>query len=117
MLNIALDYDNTYTADPYLWEGFITMALNAGHNIFIVTYRDDRYDKNDELQFLEEDDVPVYYTRGAAKKWWMDQFAPDEHAKVDIWIDDRPEAILQNSGFNRKQLAEWRAEEKYDPNS
>lgn len=106
-MKIAIDYDKTYTADPELWNNFITMCLNMGHTPFICTYRDDRYDKTDDLIFLEQDDVEVVYTRGVAKKWWCEQFGP---GNVDIWIDDKPERIFQNSDFPIEQLKAWRAE-------
>lgn len=114
MLNIALDYDNTYSADPNFWIQFIQTSMDYGHNVFIVTYRDDRYDRNSDLEFLNAI-IPVYYTRGCAKKWWMNQFAPEEHSKVHIWIEDRPESVFENSSFNREQLVEWRKDQKYDP--
>lgn len=107
-MNIALDYDNTYTVDPEFWYEFITNAKERGYNIFIVTYRDERHDMTDGLQFLIEDDVDVYFTRGVAKKWWMNQFAPEHHRDVCVWIDDKPEAILNNSVIDNKGLEEWR---------
>lgn len=107
-LNIAIDYDRTYTADPGLWYQFIQMSKAAGHTPFICTYRDERYDKDETLEFLEEDDVLVVYTRGVAKKWWCEQFTTFD--KVDIWIDDKPERIYENSVFPIEKLREWRAD-------
>lgn len=103
----ALDYDGTYDADPGFWDDFIDKALLDGHNIILATYRDDRYDKTELLVQLEKH-IDVYYTRGVAKKWWLEQFAPVENSRPDVWIDDRPEAILSNSGLNREGLAVWR---------
>lgn len=105
-MNIALDYDNTYTASPSFWDDFISLCSNYGHNIFIVTFRDDRYDKDDTLDFFEQNDMNVYYTRGVAKKWWMEQFGEP----VSIWIDDKPEAILNNSNMTAEGLHIWREE-------
>ena len=51
-MNIALDYDNTYTEDPEFWYEFMQNAKARGYNIFIVTFRDERYDMTDGLQFL-----------------------------------------------------------------
>lgn len=107
-MNIALDYDHTYTVDPEFWYEFMTNARDRGYNIFIVTYRDERYDTTEGLEFLIEDDFEVYFTRGVAKKWWMNQFAPEEHKNVCVWIDDKPEAILNNSVIDNKGLEEWR---------
>lgn len=104
MLKIAIDYDETYTASPELWDSFILHALELGHKPFICTYRDDRYDKDEDLLFLEEV-VEVVYTRGVAKKWWCEQFGPGD---VSIWIDDKPERIYENSSLPTDKLVEWR---------
>lgn len=105
MLSIALDYDDTYSADPEFWENFLQLAENCGHNVFIVTYRDERYDFDRTLSLLKNNGTKVYFTRGVAKQWWMEQFSDET---VNIWIDDKPEAILFNSSFHRKDLLEWR---------
>lgn len=103
---IALDFDGTYTAAPEFWNKVIEMAPENGVKIVICTFRDDRYDDNQSLLWLQQR-VPVYFTRGVAKQWWMDQFG--EH--VDIWIDDRPEALLFNSTLTTEELSEWRNQE------
>ncbi|CAB5221619.1 hypothetical protein UFOVP247_216, partial [uncultured Caudovirales phage] len=38
-MNIALDFDDTYTRAPSLWNNFIADAKDKGHDIRIVTYR------------------------------------------------------------------------------
>lgn len=103
-MNIAVDYDNTYTEDPEFWYDFMVEAKERGYNPVICTFRDERYDMTDGLQFLIEDDFDVYFTRGVAKKWWMEQFGISIH----VWIDDRPEAILHNSAYTKADLAVWR---------
>lgn len=107
MLNIALDYDDTYSADTDFWDDFIENSKKYGHNVFIVTYRDERYDEDFNLMALRDEGVKVYFTRGVAKQWWMDQFSDEI---VNIWIDDKPEAIIHNSSLPRKGLIEWREE-------
>lgn len=104
---IALDYDHTYDRAPDLWKKFIDLFENEEHTVILATYRDDRFDKTPLLEELEKI-IPVYYTRGVAKKFWLEHFAPAEHSSPDIWIDDRPEAILNNSGLNKEGLSEWR---------
>jgi hypothetical protein len=110
-MNISVDYDNTYTSDPSFWYSFIVDALAKGYNPMIVTYRDERYDMTEALSFLIEDDIPVYFTRGVAKKWWMHQFAKEEHKDIHIWIDDKPHTILNNSELDNNGLKEWRNEQ------
>jgi len=103
-MKIALDYDKTYTADPGFWQKFIQMCKDSGNTVFIVTARSASRDKNDELRMLECL-LPVYYCDGVAKRWWCMHFGPGE---VDIWIDDKPDNILNNSTFPFSELQLWR---------
>lgn len=105
-MKIALDYDNTYTADRHLWNNFIQTCRIVGHDVFIVTARYADRDKNDELRALEKK-VPVIYCQGVAKRWWCLHFGP---GKVDIWIDDKPDNIIENSTYSFDGLQAWRAE-------
>ena len=106
-MRIALDYDNTYTADPEMWNEFIGMVKHRfGHDVRIVTARDERHDRTDELRSLENH-LPVIYCRGVAKKWFLTHFG--DGFVPDVWIDDKPESINQNSDFAPDKLAEWRA--------
>jgi hypothetical protein len=103
-MKIALDYDKTYTADPDLWDNFLRVAKRLGHEVRIVTIRDERYDRTAPLIELEQY-TPVVYTRGVAKKW----FCTREGWAPDIYIDDAPETILYNSETTPEDLAAWRA--------
>lgn len=78
---IALDYDGTYTADPELWDDFIAKARWRGHQVTCVTMRH----KHEGAP-----DVPcdVVFTSRKAK---MNAF------KADIWIDDNPNWLLNDS--------------------
>jgi len=78
---IALDYDKTYTADPALWDSFVKLAQSRGHIVKIVTMR-----RPDEAII----DVPieVIYTNRKAKSTVV---------RADIWIDDNPQWVYQDS--------------------
>jgi hypothetical protein len=78
---IALDYDKTYTTDPTLWDGFVRLAQTRGHEVKIVTMR-----KPDEA--VNDVPVDVVYTSRKAKA---------SVVKADIWIDDSPNWIYQDS--------------------
>lgn len=108
-MRIALDYDKTYTEDPTAWRLFIFHMRAFGHEVRIVTVRDDRtgLDRTQPLIDLEAF-VPVVYTRGIAKRWFCSHFT--DGWRPDIWIDDKPETILNNSTLTPEQLTEWRAE-------
>lgn len=106
-MKIALDYDNTYTADREFWRSFIILCQRAGHMVFIVTHRERTRDSNDDLQNLEHNGCPVYFTGGVAKRWWCLHWGP---GSVDIWIDDKPEGVSTNSTMPLDKLTQWREE-------
>lgn len=83
---IALDYDKTYTADPALWELFIKNAINNGHQVICITMR-----YPEEAIILWP--MPIHYTSRKAKKRWADA----NGIKVDIWIDDNPGWLFEDS--------------------
>jgi hypothetical protein len=106
-MKIALDYDHTYSSNPKLWDKFIDLARMAGEDIRIVTARDWQHDRTPFLRELEGK-LPVVYTAGVAKRWYCQHFT--DGFVPDIWIDDRPESILENSQATPESLAEWRKE-------
>lgn len=102
-MKIALDYDDTYTLNRALWLDFINLLkLYPDTDIRIVTIRHPQLDKiTDGLL-----DIPIIYTSGMAKKWYLinhGDWSPD------VWIEDRPELILENSAKDREWLKHWRA--------
>lgn len=112
MMLIALDYDNTYDRDPDYWDAYIRLSEKFGHEFILLTYRDERYDWTHLMDHLKiRMKVPIYCTRGVAKQWWWDQFG--DGRKVDVWIDDNPRAILENSKADRAWLEEWRKDDKH----
>ena len=78
---IALDYDKTYTADPMLWDDFVQSAQNRGHTVKIVTMRMPE-------EVISNPPVDVVYTKRKAKASCF---------KADIWIDDSPQWVYQDS--------------------
>ena len=78
---IALDYDKTYTADPDLWNDFIVIAQKRGHTVKIVTMRSPE-------ETIVGAPVDVVYTSRKAKA---------SVVEADIWIDDSPSWIYQDS--------------------
>lgn len=111
-MKIALDYDLTYSLDPDFWQWFARGADNFGHEIRIVTIRDDRFDRTQAMIDVERY-FKVVYTRGVAKKWYMSHFG--DGFIPDVWVDDRPETILSNSATTVEGLAEWREKRAEGP--
>ena len=83
---IALDYDDTFTADRAMWSSFVGLAIAAGHLVTFVTYRAlDRNEGNDDIRRdASALGIPVVYSEGRQKQ---DVFT------ADVWIDDSPELI------------------------
>ena len=112
LLKIALDYDETYSRDPEFWDMFIQLCRARKYDVRIVTVRDERFDRSAELVAVEKK-LPVIYTRGVAKQWYCSHFA--DGFNPEIWIDDRPKSILENSSLAPDDLAKWREERKDGP--
>ena len=99
-MNIALDWDDTYTKDPEAWDNVIAVLLNFNHDVRFVTHRHPIHD------CIGWHIIPVHYTNGVAKKWWLEA---NTDWTPDVYIDDKPEGILSNSDKSKEWLAEWRA--------
>ena len=86
---IAIDFDDTLTADARLWKGFISLAKSDGHRCICVTARRDTDDNNETIDnWMRSHGVhlPVYFTGLRSKVDYMASLG----INVDIWIDDDP---------------------------
>lgn len=90
-MNIALDYDDTWTASPGMWEEFVSLAMSYGHRIKIVTFRPPDMPVPTDFYNMFSRAVPVYYTAGISKRQYME----DQGIPIAIWIDDKPELIVK----------------------
>lgn len=86
-MNIALDYDDTYTKDPDFWEEFIHLCKHHNYNIQIITKRGPSNQGTCPVT-----SIPVVYTDRRAKA----QFCSEHGIHVDIWIDDSPQNLYTN---------------------
>lgn len=87
----AFDYDNTISRDV---EGFTRMMLlleDRGHEVYVVTGRRDHIHPEDFHDIAKT--FKVIKTRHMAKRVYMREI---EGIEVDVWVDDMPEAILNN---------------------
>jgi hypothetical protein len=103
---IALDYDETYTADKDLWDEFISQSVHRGHEVVLATYRHPVHDYNTDFDHLKNMAIKCYFTDGKAKK----QFLEDLGVTVNVWIDDRPKTVYEDSawGVDSPELHAWR---------
>ena len=81
LMIIAIDYDDTWSADPDLWAEFALSASKRGHCILIATNR---------RSGLQELGWPVVYCSASFTKRQATRSAGYE---VDVWIDDNPKVI------------------------
>jgi hypothetical protein len=84
---IAIDYDNTYAADPHTFNEVIEVFKAAGHTVICVIGRPAIMGKPvlDSIGQL----VPVVFA-GAD---WKREAAQARGYKVNVWIDDMPGTI------------------------
>jgi len=90
---IAIDYDDTFTADMGLWSEFIRLAKKRGHSVVCVTARQESTENVDDMnQWFRHWDcmIPIVFANNGSKVWTMEQ----RGQSVDIWIDDSPHALV-----------------------
>lgn len=90
-MNISLDFDDTYTRDPALWDQFVRMAHASGHIVYLVTMRfpeqgDDVY--NSIGKIIGHDKIYFTCHQGKRKFMW------ERGVNIHVWIDDMPQAIV-----------------------
>lgn len=85
-VTFGLDYDDTYTVDPVLWQTFINVAISRGHTVKMVTARgSDTALAPEVIDVANELGIKLVMTGGQSKA----EHCPD----VDVWIDDAPIGI------------------------
>jgi hypothetical protein len=102
-MNISLDYDDTYTRDPATWDKVIQTFREAGSKVYIVTWRFDKQTAFDYGGLFGDESGVVrealdgkvdgmFFTGRTAKAMFM----YNQGIRIDVWIDDDPQAILRN---------------------
>lgn len=87
---ICLDYDGTYTHIKHMLDAIIEMSTD-NFKVVLCTMRHE-YEKTEQLKMLENM-IPVYYSGRKAKKPFLESLG----LHVQVWIDDRPDFILNDS--------------------
>lgn len=97
----ALDYDDTFDANPDMWYDLAHTMKAQGHSVIGVTLRnrgqlitDPRYN---EVCWM------VVYCAGQAKR----PFLQEQNIHVDVWIDDKPEYITRTWEEIEGKPFEW----------
>lgn len=87
-LTISLDFDETFTADPEFWLGFIKSAQVRGHRIICVTARYDSLGNREELEKAINSDVEhmsidIFFASHTSKRQPI--FRTENASKKDNW--------------------------------
>ncbi|MCW5156378.1 HAD family hydrolase [Burkholderia cenocepacia] len=90
-MNVALDFDGTFTEDPEAWHVVIDLFLKRGHSVFLVTMRHPN-EANRAMKDLAKKITVIFTSRQAKKK-----FVEEQGIKINVWIDDNPHWILEDS--------------------
>lgn len=90
-MNIAIDFDETYSCDPAAWDQVIDVFRSRGHNVYIVTMRKaDPWESTEVLHYLDGKVDGIFFTGRKAKK----NFMYDLGIHISVWCDDNPSFIL-----------------------
>lgn len=85
-MNVSIDYDDTYSLDPKVWDKIINILQKANHNVYCVTKRYEHL-ADDIKQSLN---IPIIFVpKGKSKSLEVRH----RGIKIDIWIDDKPLSI------------------------
>ena len=92
-MNIALDYDETWTRDPDLWHAFVTAAKAKGHTVYGVTMRYPREGTDMDARYKSGCNGGIFFTSRQAKLYYMEK----QDVIIHVWIDDSPNFILMGA--------------------
>lgn len=83
MIVFAIDYDDTYTEDPPLFDQMIALMRSRGHIAVMVTAR------VPTNPIAHNPGIEVFYTSAMPKAKYM----KDAGLSPSIWIEDMPELV------------------------
>lgn len=88
----AIDYDQTFSEDPLLWQSFCKAAIERGHAVWIVTCRMDTDENLEDLVAVTGlEPWRHQFTNMGPKK----DYCAERGIFPSVWIDDMPESILR----------------------
>ena len=93
-LCVALDYHNTYSADPKFWDTFIYMCWMRKWDVYCITHHTGEK-QNEKLMDSIGKILPadkIIFTMGKAKLDYVKSLG----IEIDIWIDNNPIHIIQD---------------------
>ena len=88
-MNLAIDYDDTWTKDPKAWNQVAWTLRTFSHTCYLVTRRNGWSDDMERGNLPSW--MPQIYTSGEPK----DAYCKKIGIRIDVWIDDMPECIRE----------------------
>ena len=83
--HIAIDWDNTISADKFFFKSLIAKLQAANYKPFVCTLRAPGKENIEEIcGVLEDANIPIYLTNGKPKRKYMKSLG----VRVHLWIDD-----------------------------
>lgn len=96
MKNLAIDFDDTFTANPAFWLDVIRIATKHGITCYIVTCRRDT-PENREIVYGDRENTKTglpwsrhIFTNLGPKR----DFCIARGLHIDVWADDDPGCVL-----------------------
>jgi hypothetical protein len=88
---ISIDFDDTYSVNPQMWDEFIRLAWSFDFHVICVTARHDYEMAKVHSSIGNMIGKSQCFSTGRVHK---KKYMKEQGLKVDIWIDDNPSAIV-----------------------
>lgn len=88
---IAIDFDETYSADPAFFRELVALARKYQHLPCIVSCRRNTPENHELIEGIVGDDLLIVLTDLKPKRAAMEAVG----LPVDWWVDDHPESVKE----------------------
>lgn len=90
---ISIDFDDTYTKDPKLWDRFAVDAIARGHTVYCVSARSeqDMCDPKRSIGLI----IGEHNCIGTNLQPKREFMRTMHKVHVNVWIDDMPDMIVE----------------------